>query len=91
MKFRVLPPSANTRREQTWQPRVKKKLAIWNRKYLSIAGRVTLLKSTLSNLPIYFMTLFQIPVPAAKSIEKIQGQFLWGGSENNKKTIGEVG
>jgi hypothetical protein len=47
--------------------------------YLSKGGRVTLIKSTLSNLPTYMMSLYPIPALVAKRIEKIQPDFLWGG------------
>jgi hypothetical protein len=40
---------------------------------------VTLIKSTLSNLPTYYMSLFPIPVSVASCIEKLQRDFLWGG------------
>jgi hypothetical protein len=39
--------------------------------YLSMGGHLTLLKSTLSNLPTYFLSLFPIPAEVAKRIEKI--------------------
>jgi hypothetical protein len=47
--------------------------------YLSKCGRVTLIKSTLSNLPTYFMSLFPLPVDVANRVEMIQRDFLWGG------------
>ena len=47
--------------------------------YLSKGGRLTLIKSTLSNLPTYFLSLFPIPASVAKRIEKIQRDFLWKG------------
>jgi hypothetical protein len=55
------------------------RLAHWKRSYLSKVGRVTLIKSTLSNLPTYMLSLFPIPAHVAKHIEKIQWDFLWGG------------
>jgi hypothetical protein len=42
-------------------------------------GRVTLIKTTLSNLPTYILSLFPISADVAKRIEKIQRDFLWGG------------
>ena len=46
--------------------------------YLSKGGRVTLIKSTLFNLPTYFLSLFPIH-PLANRMEKLQCDFLWGG------------
>ena len=34
-----------------------RRLAIWKRQFISKGGRATLIRSTLSNLPIYFMSL----------------------------------
>ena len=71
-----------------WDPILEKmecKLSRWQRMYLSKGGRVTLIKSTLSSLPIYFMSLFPIPVSVARRIDKIQRDFLWGGMGDKKK------
>ena len=42
-------------------------------------GKVTLIKSTLSNLPTYFLSLFPIPAEVALRLEKLQRDFLWSG------------
>ena len=44
----------------------------------SKGGRVTLIKSTLSNLPTYFLSFFPIPASVANRIERHQRNFLWG-------------
>ena len=65
-----------------WDPVVErfwKKLAGWKSKLLS-RGRLTLLKSSLWSLPIYFMSLLTIPVSIAHSLEKIMRDFLWSNS-----------
>ena len=52
---------------------------------LSGALNSHVIKSTLSNLPVYFMSLFKIPVSMATQLEKIQRQFLWGDLDNKRK------
>lgn len=39
--------------------RIERNLVTWRARYLSIRGRITLIQSTLFNLPIYFMLLFR--------------------------------
>ena len=53
--------------------------------YLSKGGHLTLIKSTLSNLPTYFMFLFPIPAAVAYRMEKLQQDFLWGGMGDESK------
>jgi hypothetical protein len=62
-----------------------RRLAPWKMMYLSKGGRVALIKSTLSNLPTYMMSLYPIPAHMAKRIEKIQRDFLWGGLNGEAK------
>lgn len=47
-----------------------------NHKYRHV-HQVTLIKSTLSNLLTYFLSLFPIPIEVANSIEQLQQDFLW--------------
>ena len=60
--------------------RMEKKLSGWKRLYLSKDGRLTLLKSTLSSLPTYYLSLFTIPKAVANRLERIQRNFLGGSS-----------
>lgn len=79
-----LPVGGNTRFKKFWSPVVEKlerRLARWGKKYLSLDGRVTLLKSVLINLPTYFLFIFQIPKGVANSMEKLFRRFLWGDQE----------
>ena len=66
-----------------WNPileRMEKKLSGWKRLYLSKGGRLTLLKSTLSSFPTYYLSLFTIPKAVTTRLERIQRNFLWGSS-----------
>ena len=59
------------------------RLVGWKKLYLSKDGRLTLLKSTLSSLPTYYLSLFTIPTHVANKIEKLQRDFLWGDSKTH--------
>lgn len=59
-----LPLGASFEAKSIWNGIIEKiecRLAGWKRFYLSKGGRITLINSTLSNLPIYFMSLFPLP------------------------------
>ena len=48
-------------------------------------GKLTLIKSTLSSLPFYLMSLFVIQRKVCARLEKIQIDFLWGVGALKKK------
>ncbi|MCH81419.1 LINE-1 reverse transcriptase like, partial [Trifolium medium] len=87
-KFLGLPVGANPRRLNTWKPVVesmKKRLSSWNGRHLSIGGRVTLINSVLSSLPLYFFSFFKAPKGVITDLIKLQRNFLWGGGMDAKK------
>jgi hypothetical protein len=45
---------------------VEKRLASWKGKHLSIGGRLTVINSVLSSLPMYMMSFFAIPKDVLK-------------------------
>lgn len=56
-KFLGIPIGANPRRCSTWAPKVEsmaRRLASWKGQHLSMGGRVTLINSVLTSLPLYF-------------------------------------
>ena len=67
-----------------WNPIIEsmeKKLSGWKHLYLSKGSRLTLLKSTLSSLLTYYLSLFTIPKAVAIRLERIQKNFLWDSLE----------
>ncbi|RVX21349.1 putative mitochondrial protein [Vitis vinifera] len=83
-----LPLGAPYKSTKVWdavEERFRKRLSLWKRQYLSKGGRLTLLKSTLSSLPTYFLSLFVIPKRVCARLKKIQRDFLWGGGALENK------
>jgi hypothetical protein len=51
-----------------------------------ITGRRTILiKSVISVIPLYYMSIFCIPKTVARKITAMQSRFLWGVSVDNRK------
>ena len=44
-----------------------------------------MIKSFLSNLPIYYMSIFKILEGVAKELDSIQSKFLWGDTDQKRK------
>lgn len=83
-----LPLGASFKAKSIWDgvvEKVEQRLSGWKRLYLSKGGRLTLIKSTFSNLPTYYLSLFPLPVGVANRIEKLFRAFLWGGMGEESK------
>ena len=87
-RYLGLPLGATHRASGVWdsiEERFRKRLSSWKRQYISKGGRLTLIRSTLSSLPIYFLSLFRMPKIVCARLEKIQRDFLWGGGNLDRK------
>ena len=79
-----VPLGANPNCVSTWKlimEKIEKRLALWKVKVLSKAGRFTLIKAVLNNLPVYYLSLFKIAKPVVNKIIQIQRNFFWYGYE----------
>ena len=59
-----LPLGASHKATRVWKSvkeRFRKRLASWKMQYISKGGRITLIRSTLSSFPIYYLSLFRMP------------------------------
>lgn len=83
-----LPIGANMKLAKNWKPIMDKfnsKLSSWKAKNLSFGGRLTLLKSVLGSLPLYYFSIFKAPLKVIGSLESIRRRFLWSGSDDKRK------
>ncbi len=83
-----LPLGATFKRKTIWNSvveRMEKRLVGWKKLYLSKGGRLILIKSTLSSLPSYYLSLFPLPMDVACRLEKLPRDFLWGGMGDEHK------
>jgi hypothetical protein len=64
---------------------MRKRLCAWNDRHLSIGGRVTLINSILSSLPLYFFSFFKALMCVIKELVSIQRSVLWGGGVDRIK------
>ncbi|GKA94797.1 RNA-directed DNA polymerase, eukaryota, reverse transcriptase zinc-binding domain protein, partial [Tanacetum coccineum] len=77
-------------RIKSWEEIVSKfksRLSKWKMKTLSIGGRMTLIKSVLSSLPIYHMSIYKDPKKIINSLESIRSHFFNGVDHLSKKPI----
>ena len=77
-----LPVGANPKSKAVWNPIIEKfesKLTSWKGQYLSSGGRITLIKLTLSNLPVYYISMFKMLVEIINSWTIFVGIFFGKG------------
>ncbi|RVW14627.1 LINE-1 reverse transcriptase-like [Vitis vinifera] len=89
-----LPLGAPNKAVSVWdgvEERMRWKLALWKRQYISKGGRIALIKSTLASMPLYQMSLFRMPRVVARRLEKLQRDFLWGGEARKEKPTLSIG
>lgn len=73
-----LPLGASNNDLAVWNPvteRVEKRLASWQRRYLSKGGKEVLIKSALPSISTYFMSSLHAPPSVIRKLEKPQRDF----------------
>ena len=66
-----IPLGVNPHKSSTWKlviEKIEKRLSMWKVKTLCRAGRLTLIKAVLNNLPMYYLSIFKIPKKVAHRI-----------------------
>ncbi|KAK3224608.1 hypothetical protein Dsin_004470 [Dipteronia sinensis] len=65
--------------------RVERRLASWKKSFLNKGGKLVLIKTVMASIPIYYMSVFKIPVSVAHKLERLQRSFFWGDGIQHKK------
>src|SRR5688572_1255168 len=68
-----------------WCPmieKLEKRLAGWQGRFLSLGGRLTLLNSCLSNVPLYMLSIYPPPKTVIKKIDLLRRRLLWQGENS---------
>ncbi|XP_068486473.1 uncharacterized mitochondrial protein AtMg00310-like [Phaseolus vulgaris] len=87
-KYLGMPVGGCHKRGEFWDEvvnRVKKRLGRWKGRFISMAGRICLIKSVLSSIPLFYLSLFKIPSIVLKKIVSLQRNFLWGWGSDGRK------
>lgn len=83
-----LPVGANMKLSKNWSSvidKFEKRLSSWKAKNLSFGGRLTLVKSVLNSLPLFYFSLFKVPRKVLNTLDGLRRRFLWGGDSSSKK------
>jgi hypothetical protein len=65
--------------------RIEKKLSSWKGKHLSSGGRLVLINSVLSSLPLYMMSFFEVPRKVLWKMDYLRSRFFWQSDQEKKK------
>ncbi|XP_074290171.1 uncharacterized protein LOC141616907 [Silene latifolia] len=64
--------------------KTKRRLSSWNNILLSSAGKLTLIRSVLSSLSLFSLSVFRIPVSVTSKLQSLMVHFWRSGTRNNK-------
>eukprot|EP00253_Pinus_taeda_P010845 PITA_10845 len=79
-----LKPAAYKKEDWNWLiAKIESRISHWSFRWLSRAGRLTLIKSVLLAIPVYWVALTWIPKGVMEKIRRIYCRFLWAGSKES--------
>ena len=67
--------------------RIQCRIASWKVRWLSLAGRILLIKSVLAAIPNYFIVVLKIPSGVLDTIKKLIKGFLWSGNLDDSRKV----
>lgn len=67
--------------------RIKSRISVWKVRWLSLSGRILLIKSVLAAIPNYCLSILQAPRSIIHQLAKIIKSFLWSNKMIGTKNI----
>ncbi|KAL0288419.1 UNVERIFIED_CONTAM: hypothetical protein Sangu_2659800 [Sesamum angustifolium] len=65
--------------------KIRNKISGWEHRHLSQGGRLQLIKSVLSSMPIYLLQVLSPPAGTLQKIEQLFAKVFWGSTTDHKK------
>ncbi|GKC44824.1 RNA-directed DNA polymerase, eukaryota, reverse transcriptase zinc-binding domain protein [Tanacetum coccineum] len=87
---KVRAPSSKSCSWEEVLTKISARLSKWKLKTLSIGGRLTLIKSVLTSLLLYHMSIYKVPMGVLNRMESIRRRFFIG-ADNNERKISMIG
>ena len=90
IEYLGVPVSPSRLKMKDWLPLIdksNKRLDVWKGGTLSLAGRTTLISSSLNNSPMYHMSVYLLPKSTMYQLDKIRRTFFWQGEEQKRSII----
>nr|GEZ07521.1 RNA-directed DNA polymerase, eukaryota [Tanacetum cinerariifolium] len=78
----------NNSRITSWDDvisKVSSRLSKWKLKLLFIGGCLSFLKSVLTSIPLYHMSIFKVPIGVLNHLESIRQNFFYGVDSSDRK------
>jgi hypothetical protein len=88
MKYLGVPIDDKKLCKSLWLPiveKVEKKMGAWQGKFLSLGGRLVLINSSLTNVPLYMLSMYKAPKNIVKKMDLFRKRLLWQGGHAKKK------
>lgn len=71
--------------------KISARLSAWKGRFLSLTGRICLINSVLTALPIFYLSFNKMLESVYNRIISLQRRFLWGLGKNHRADLGSVG
>jgi len=93
-KYLGMPIGGNPRKRVFWNPVVEKirsRLSRWKGRLLSMAGRICLIKSVISALPLFYFSFFRAPTTYVTRLDVSRHSFSGDGAMKVGRLLGRSG